>query len=399
MTLPETEGHMTTTAVAMKSPKRRRGFRVSLRVFMLLVLVAGGGLGWKANKARRIRRAVAEVQRLGGSAYYDYEFHATKDRNSIPRPEPRWLQRLLGPEYFHDVRYVSINFPVLAADEPSRIKDLAFLSDLKELQWLYLANSGADDAAFHRLTPLPRLQVLSLYEPRVGDAGLAWLSGCHDLKMLTVSSPLCGDETARRVGRLKTLTKLGLYASKMTDEGVEALSSLDSLTRLDLFGENLGDRSLAVASRFPNLDWLTVGRLNRATNSGYGRLASLTKLCHLSLHGPSLANWDMRSMAALTSVEILVLSETNLGRTAISAESIPPSLRVVFVSNASIGDGSLDVIAKSPGLKTFEISDSELSDQAIRRLRRQCPAVLSIIRRKNGQPRVIFSEIDILDLL
>lgn len=386
------------TSNETKPPNRRRGFRVSLRVFMLLILAVGVWLGWKTNKARRIRRAVAEVQRLGGTVWYDYQLIAWLDRDTALRPEPRWIQRLLGPEYFHDVHSVNFGIGHVAGDGRKRIEDLGFLSDLSELRVLEISNSGVDDAAFRSLGPLPRLRMVSLHEPRVGDAGLAWLSSCRELQMLTIASELYGDETARRIGRLSTITVLELYAGRMTDEGVEALSSLGALTILDLYGGGLGDRSLAVASGFANLEQLSLGRLNHATTGGFGRLASLAKLMSLRFRGPSLAEWDLDSLAGLTSLTTVDLSEASLGRSSISARSIPPSLRTVSIHAASIADGSLDAIAKARALTSFCISDSELSDVTIRRLRRAYPA-LRIIRRKNGQPRGMFSEIDALDLL
>ncbi len=51
---------------------RRRRLRLSLRGLMVLVLVVGGMLGWKARRASIQRRAVTQIKAAGGTLLYDY---------------------------------------------------------------------------------------------------------------------------------------------------------------------------------------------------------------------------------------------------------------------------------------------------------------------------------------
>src|SRR3954454_17549939 len=105
MTFPPVAGSfsgMDTTA-----PHRRR-FRISLRVLMLVVLVAGVWMGWQVNKARRQREAVAAVKKYGGWVHYDWEMVNGKVAKGTQPHAPKWLRRLFGDEYFQEIAYVSL---------------------------------------------------------------------------------------------------------------------------------------------------------------------------------------------------------------------------------------------------------------------------------------------------
>ena len=47
-------------------PKRKSHFRISLRALIILVLVAGGWMGWLVRKRRIQRAAVASIQQADG---------------------------------------------------------------------------------------------------------------------------------------------------------------------------------------------------------------------------------------------------------------------------------------------------------------------------------------------
>ena len=86
-------------------------FRISLGTLMLLVLVVGGGLGWKANRAHAQRQAVAAIKAAGGGIIYDFQYpNDGKPRPKEP-PGPRWLRSMLGDEYFQEVAGVSFSGP------------------------------------------------------------------------------------------------------------------------------------------------------------------------------------------------------------------------------------------------------------------------------------------------
>ena len=92
----------------MPNGKLRHRLKISLRAMMLVILVLGLWLGWRVNKAREQREAVAAVQRYGGWVHYDYEFVNGKLTSGRSPRAPRWLRGLLGDAFFQEVRQVSL---------------------------------------------------------------------------------------------------------------------------------------------------------------------------------------------------------------------------------------------------------------------------------------------------
>ena len=92
----------------MPSERLRKHLRISLRTMMVLVLILSVFLGWRVNKARQQRRAVAAVEAFGGWVHYDYEFVGGKLTPGQEPSAPVWLRRMLGDEFFREVAYVSL---------------------------------------------------------------------------------------------------------------------------------------------------------------------------------------------------------------------------------------------------------------------------------------------------
>jgi hypothetical protein len=83
--------------VTKSSKPKRRFLQFSLRTLLVVMLIVCVTLGWKVNKAKRQREAVAWVQESGGSVSYGYEFDDARKRVPNPQPPgPKWLRELLG---------------------------------------------------------------------------------------------------------------------------------------------------------------------------------------------------------------------------------------------------------------------------------------------------------------
>ena len=90
-------------------PAKRRRFRYSLRSMMLLILVLCVGLGVWAEKARRQRSAVTAIVAYGGTVTYDYEMVDGYYQWNRHPSEPKWLLRLSGIDFFHNVVYAYLD--------------------------------------------------------------------------------------------------------------------------------------------------------------------------------------------------------------------------------------------------------------------------------------------------
>ena len=79
---------------------RRRYLQFNLRTLLLLMLVLGGLLAWKVDKARDQRVAVAWVREMGGNVLYGYEVSEDGVARSNPQPPgPTWLIHLFYKRY------------------------------------------------------------------------------------------------------------------------------------------------------------------------------------------------------------------------------------------------------------------------------------------------------------
>ena len=144
----------------------RRNLRFSLRGLIVLVLVIGCGLGWIVRSARIQREAVAAIQKVGGTVYYNWEW---AQGSQIPNGKPwcpSWLVDRLGVDYFGHVTCVEMP----NTSPYTTIEQIGHLAQLMELD-LNVAHLG--DAEMVHLRGLKSLAVLNLLFTRITDAGLA----------------------------------------------------------------------------------------------------------------------------------------------------------------------------------------------------------------------------------
>ena len=90
----------------------RRFLRFSEWGLIILLLVAGAGLGWIVRSARIQREAVAAILDAGGCVSYEWDVWDWNDRPGRPGREPwgpRWLVKLIGIDYFGNV--ADVDFP------------------------------------------------------------------------------------------------------------------------------------------------------------------------------------------------------------------------------------------------------------------------------------------------
>jgi hypothetical protein len=84
--------------------------RISVRVFIVPVLVAGAGLGWVVRTARVQREVVMAITRAGGSVQYSWEWNQGV---AIP-PARRWMPerivKLVGPDCLGHVMAVRLSY-------------------------------------------------------------------------------------------------------------------------------------------------------------------------------------------------------------------------------------------------------------------------------------------------
>ena len=165
---------------------KRRWVQFSLRTGFLIVTAFCLTLGLWVVPAERQRRAVAAIEGLGGTVWYQ---QATKS-NAFATA---YLRRWLPPIYFDKIELVDFDATWITDAGLAHLQGLtslqeldlnhtqvtdaglAHLQKLTSLQWLYLRNTQVTDAGLGHLQKLTSLQELELYETRVTDAGVAKL--------------------------------------------------------------------------------------------------------------------------------------------------------------------------------------------------------------------------------
>jgi Leucine Rich repeat len=297
----------------------RHRLRISLRVLMLLILLLGIWLGWRVNKARAQREAVAAVRKFGGWVHFDYEFKngpvSVPRGHAIWKPSwgtlspgkspsaPVWLRRMLGDEYFQDIAHVSLFVDIVkgqAHAEPYNIGPaddvLAKLASQKGIRTLQIGGQQATNRGMAYVDSMTGLEELIIFPAnQISDEGVAHLTGLRNLRVLFITNSQVTDAGLRHLSRLRSVEHLTLEGMGFSDRGLAYLSEMNRLKSLSLWNgvPGMTDIGLASLGGLKDLELLDL-RGCKVTDRGLEQLLGLTKLRALSLDG-SLITQDGRN--------------------------------------------------------------------------------------------------------
>jgi internalin A len=310
----------------------RKGFVLSLRSAMLLVLLSGMWMGWRVNRANDQRRAVAAIQRARGSISYDYQFSVSKGyRRPSARPSaPAWLRKWLGDEFFQEV--TSVQF----INRPLTDDDLAPLASLDRLEEFHISGAPITDAGLKHLANLKELRILSLWEtPGITDAGLAYLSA------------------------LTKLQHLNLYRCEITDAGLVHLRTMDNLETLDIAKTGVTGPGLSHLGRMSKLKKLFTPT-NSAGLTHIGRLHGLQELCAYQPRKP-IPGDGLAHLANLKSLRVLQLGDNLCSDTGLATLSGLSGLTQLGIGGERVTDAGMNHLAKLRGLQELTVDKSRVT--------------------------------------
>ena len=236
--------------------------RFSVRGVIVLVLLAGGILGWIVNQAHVQRDAVAAIRRANGNIEY----------NLNPNRSPwwlRWLADRLGIDYVSHV--VGVDLVGVGPDGPSTGADLDHVVRLTRIERLELWGSSVNDSRLADLERLSGLRSLGLHKTRVGDKGLANLKGLPALRVLWLNRSAVTDAGLAHLEDRTDLEALSLRETAITDAGLVHLNGLINLKRLLLGGTQITDAGLVHLRGLKRLQELEVGN-TRVTDTAVREL-------------------------------------------------------------------------------------------------------------------------------
>lgn len=355
------------------APPRRRP-RLSLRAALLLVLVVGLPLGWKARRASIQRRAVVAVRAVGGKVSYLDELDARGFPRRPHRPGgPAWLRRWVGDEFFQEVGYV--NFDTRAPGGRVDDDSIGVLGAFEHLQGLTIWGQGTNDetparvrltaAGLGRLIGLRRLRILHLLGVPVDAAMVAVLPGLPALEDVEFRDPArssgalpgaCLADLARIPG-LRKVTIIPLTPCRAAD--VAPLGRLEHLDELWLSPSPRDDAGLGPLVARPSLRVLRLPQteFTPATLAAVGRNANLQGL---TFDGSKLTQGDLKHLAGLAGlVELDVMLDGRSGR--------PNAHHLVDRVAGRFGDADLDALAAAP-LKGLTLMGLDATDAGVGRL-------------------------------
>lgn len=242
----------------------RHRFQFSLKVLLIMVLVAGVGFArlsaW-LQQTRKQRVVVTMLANRGAGASY-------------PGEEEPGFRTLFGQQYFHS--------PVgLSVGRGFEGDDVALIEALTELRFLSLASEDVSDDHLGHLAPLTRLNWLCLAGAKVRGPGLKHVARLPLLRSLELSNSTISDEGLKFL-RFSHLRYLYLGRTKIGDEGVAAIRTLPNLTTLDLSQTHITDDGLKWLGQMRMLEELHLA-YDRVTDVGLAYLHDLDQLMVLDV--------------------------------------------------------------------------------------------------------------------
>jgi hypothetical protein len=317
-------------AMQMLSPSKLRRFptRMSLRTLMLLVLVAGGGLGWfalKRQREARRQRVIATIQASGSSVDFD----------GIGISRILWFGGSANP--------ASIPQRQLTADQ------IGALGSCDRLRELMMVSAVMTDEGLAELAHDHLLEKLYCFKPKITDAGVKHLAKLRSLKKLELLRVLeLTDAALAHLAGLADLEEINLSGASITGSGLVHLAGLIQLKSLVIPNAALDDAGLANLGRLTGLRQLYIGG-GAYTDAGVAGLSNLTGVTELGIGSEGCTDAGLAKLVGLT------------------------NLRTLNIAGPQITDAWLDRIAAMKSLRQVIIGGAQVSDEAIQRLHHSLP--------------------------
>jgi hypothetical protein len=320
------------------SPTRgwRPGIRLTLRALVIVVLLAGLGLGWFTLRARDQRQAVDAIVRAGGTVIYDFEQgDGPFQRRPNGKPKwPAWLVRVLGIDAVATVVSASLG----PRDYETVMPRVARLGPLIELR---IGRSTLPNESLIHLRGLFRLKRLWM---RVGNA--PYPAPLENLQGLT------------------SLEELALFG--VTDQDLAHLKATPRLQNLSIVSESVTDASMVHLRDLPELKQLNLQR-TPVTSAGLVQLSRMTRLERLNLLGTQVD--DLAPIGHLNRLLLLWVTDAPLGDRGTAAIAGLAHLRILSLAGTNISDEALVNLSELKDLGSLDVSGTRVTDAGLARLR------------------------------
>ncbi|WP_254511604.1 leucine-rich repeat domain-containing protein [Anatilimnocola floriformis] len=256
--------------------------RVSLRFFLLLILLIGVGGGMVVRVYVRERAAEKALRSRGLQLYVsklehcpsdgDEQLFAVNGQRAQESGHPPIDDDALRP--LRDLRHLEMLF---LAGQPISDEGVSHFAHLRTLRELSLSRTNITDASMRKLSaftqlrflnlkgcpiqgeslkylaPLQQLEVIELSYCPVRSADLRHLVGLKNLQWLNLSKTSIDDEAAMHLAQLSSLTILSVDHTRVSDNFVRDIRPLKNLKYLDLRGSQVTPAAREFLGEFPKL--------------------------------------------------------------------------------------------------------------------------------------------------
>jgi hypothetical protein len=398
-------------AVAEPPVKRRRlrWLQVSLRGFLLLVLIFCVWLGVTVRRARRQEEIVRKVS-VESRNFVRYAHELDDEGAQLPsvvEPGPVWLRDRIGDHFFFEPRFLSL----LKYDDDL----LREAVQLRGIEFVSLAE--ANDARLMQLREWKGLRALDAASPYVTRKGLEELSLHRELRHISVRGAWITDEDLKLLKPLKKLTFLNVRDTQVTTEGAawieknwpgisfgrgndfvkdddakkvrERLSDVNARVNasnvgtvvvIHLLGKESTDAELLRLSEFEKLQMIYLYDTS-VTADGVRALQRLRPLVTVrpNLLGPAPLEIEVHNRLKQLGLEIALDDDGFVQRITGTDSQVSDDdfaavvqcgrIRDIVCDSEELGDAAIRRVATLPLLASLELSNAQITDDGLLALR------------------------------
>jgi len=271
----------------------------------------------------------------------------------------------------HIAKLKSLRYLILqAVRDPRFDRNLAYISDLTELEEIDFKDSIIGDAGLAQLRNMKKLKKLDLFSNpstgRITDQGIAHLKSLTALQEVRLPSQCLTETGIVHLAEMDSLRKVNVWSNHLTNKDIAQLVKMKSLEDLDLSCPNITDAGLAELCRSSSLKSLSIGRC-KVTDAGLTNVANLKSLEYLSVSNVPINGAGLAALKQCPSLRGISLSSVELQSNAITHVTAIPSLEKLrlYYIGTQITDESLNQFSTLTNLKTLSIVIKETSQMPI----------------------------------
>ncbi len=366
----------------MRLPRIR--LSLSLRMLLLLILVVALGLGWRVDRARRQRHAIAQVEKYNGYVRFDYEYAGGKEIPNAKPKGPKWLRGILGDDYFREVNRVFYVDQPLSDATLAPLADLSEIEELRFLTRLFHGKAPVDppaglerltESGLSRLEGLTRLRRLDFHDMELTGSMLRHLNRSTQLEELSIFEGDAveggiSDEGMPPLGAMPRLRVLSLWCHRITGSCLEPLRGSRSLEELQFYGSPLSDAGFENIGAITSLKDLYFNQVH-VSDKNLSALRNLTGLTRLTLdyHRSNITDAGLVHLSGMTRLEWLELTGSKITGLGLASLKEMKRLKRLCLGWTHVDDAGLEVIAGFPQLEILELHQTRVTDAGLVHLR------------------------------